>query len=361
MNDNITIVSESRTESRAIYTALMSVGISFIIGAFIFMASGNVPLFARGISLGAISAIAGGLVSLIVYMFVAFGQMPILEKSTKWTRASRVIDTVSISLVMGMLVFLSYALVFYVIGQAFRGVALDMWASSVLLSLSVGLSTYVTYLMAVDMNTMRVSAILALFLISGTLISMMTASDPYWWDTHFSSLGAGGGVSGYAFNVTLIIAGLVIAALSKYITDDFTRLQQQGRIPKKAKAAFIQVLLTGIGVALALVGLFVYDAYPLIHNTAAFGMAVLFGVMIAMLPWLVPGFLPAFFVASYGLVGALFVSAWLFWGVNYFNLTAFELMSAAIIFTWLVLFVRHIAAMLIDESRHVPRIKEKKV
>ena len=179
---------------------------------------------------------------------------------------------------------------------------------------------------------------------------MLTASNPYWWDDHFSSLGAGGGVSGYAFNLTLIIAGLVIVALSRYITSDFGKLRQEGRISQKAKVGILQALLVGIGIALAFVGLFVYDEFPTIHNVSAGGMAILFLGIVALLPFITPGFTLAFFAASYSLRLALFVSVWLYMGIHYMNLTVFELVAAAIIFTWVVVFVRHVAALLNDTA-----------
>jgi hypothetical protein len=142
-----------------------------------------------------------GVVALAVYLLAASYHERPLEKRV-WARTEHLLNIVSLAIVFGLLAFLSCALVFFIISIAFRGATVDMWAASVLLALSLGVASYGTYLMAVGMNAMRVSAILALFLVSGTFISMMTASDPLWWDVHFSSLGAGGGVSGYAFNAS---------------------------------------------------------------------------------------------------------------------------------------------------------------
>jgi hypothetical membrane protein len=239
-------------------------------------------------------------------------------------------------------------LLFYIVGQSFIGAKLDVWASSVLTALAAGFASYVVYLSVERMNAVRVSMLLAAFLVSGTFISMLTASNPQWWYYHFSSLGASGGVSAYAFNATLIIAGLVVVALSKYITDDFLKLQGDDTKKGSARHVIFQTLLSGLGIALACVGAFVYDAFPLIHNVSASGMAVLFLLIIVPLPWLMPQFHRAYFLASYLLLAALIASVWLFAGVGYFNLTVFELVAAAIIFTWLVVFVRNLAALLED-------------
>ncbi len=345
---------QSSIESRAIYAALVGGGIGFVMGLPFFW-SDNVSLFERGISLGFLGSVLGGLVAFIAHLVVAARQDTSRPAALRWQYIKGHISTWSLALVQGLLVFLTYALLFYVVAESFKGAHIDRWAASSLLALSTGFAAYVVYLSASTMTAVRVSMLLALFLLSGTFISMMTAGNPHWWDMHFSSLGAGGGVSGYAFNATLIIAGLVIVALARYIAEDFKKLQHEGQVSQQVKVGTLQMLLSGIGIALAFVGLFVYDEFPMLHNVGAAGMAFLFLGIVVLLPLLAPGFTKAFFVASYGLLAALLVSVWLYMRVGYFNLTVFELVAAAIIFTWLVVFVRHLAALLDDEA------KEKKV
>lgn len=341
---------QSAIESQAIYAAFIGGALGLLVGLALFWGS-DVSLFTKGISLGFVGSILGGLVALVTFLVVS---AKLDEKATKvswWQYTKGHVSTWSLALVHALLVFLMYALLFYVVSESFKDAYIDMWAASVIIALSTGFAAYIILLSASTMTAVRVSMILALFLLSGTFISMMTASDPHWWYVHFSSLGAGGGVSGYAFNATLIIAGLVIVALSRYITDDFNKLKHNGAISQKAKVGILQALLTGIGFGLAGVGLFVYNEFTILHNTSASGMALLFLIIVILLPLLTPGFTRAFFIASYSLLGALLFSIWLFARANYLNLTMFEMMAAAIIFTWLVVFVRHVAAMLDDEKR----------
>jgi hypothetical membrane protein len=273
-----------------------------------------------------------------------------LETSSWWGYVKGQASNWSLGLVHGLLVFMSYALMYYVVAESFIDAHIDMWAASFIIALSTGFAGYLVYLSAATMSSVRVSMLTALFLASGTFLSMLTASNPHWWDDHFSSLGAGGGVSGYAFNWTLILAGLVIVALSRYITHDFNKLRHDGLISQKARVGILQALLVGIGIALAFVGLFVYDEFPTIHNVSAGGMAIMFLIIVVLLPFITPGFTRAFFAASYSLLLALLVGVWLFMFVHYLNLTVFELIAAAIIFTWVVVFVRHVAALLNDTA-----------
>lgn len=342
--------SSAKVESHAIYAALIGGVVGFIVGLFIFT-SGSVSLFERGVSLGFVVAILGGALAMLTYLVIDTRRIDRSSTKSAWVYITDHLDTWALALVHGLLAFLVYALLFYIVGQSFIGAKLDVWSSSVLTALTAGFACYVTYLSAKQMNAVRVSVLLAAFLLSGTFISMLTASNPHWWYYHFSSLGANGGISAYAFNATLIIAGLVVVALSKYITNDFVKLQKEDTRMNRARRVVFQSLLSGIGIAFALVGAFVYDAFPLIHNTAAGGMAVLFLLIIVPLPWLMPQFHRAYYLASYLLLAALLVSVWLFASVNYFNLTVFELVAAAIIFTWLVVFVRNLAALLDDDKK----------
>jgi hypothetical protein len=340
---------QSSIESQAIYAAFIGGGIGFVVSVLLFW-GGDISLFSRGVSLGFVGSILGGIIALVTYLIASSRGVKKSPDVSWWKYIDENLTPWSLAVVHGLLIFLSYALMFYIVSQSFKDAEIDIWSASTLVALTSGFAAYIVYLSATSMTAVRVSMLLAMFLISGTFISMLTSSDPHWWYKHFSSLGAGGGVSGYAFNATLIVAGLVIIALTRYITDDFNKLKHSGAISQKSKINILQILLTGIGIMLAFVGLFVYDQFPLLHNTSAGGMAIMFLAIVLLLPVLTPGFANAFFIASYSLLAVLLVCFWLGSSVHYLNLTMFELLAAAIIFTWLVIFVRYVAAMLNDQQ-----------
>ncbi len=342
---------QSSLESRAIYAAFAGGVVGLGIGLLSFWGN-DISLFSRNISLGYDGSILGGAVAFATFLIVSAAADHAQTQKSRWQRIKAILGTWSLALVHGLLIFLCYTVLFFIVSQSFKDARIDMWAASGILALSTGFAAYIVYLSASAITAVRVSMLLATFLLSGTFISMLTASDPHWWYLHFSSLGAGGGVSGYAFNVTLIIAGLVVMALAGYITNDFNQLKQQGTISRSVKVGVLQGLLTGIGMMLAFVGLFIYNVYPAVHNVSAGGMALMFLAIVILLPILTPGFTKAFFIASYALLGTLLACVWLYLFVHYLNLTVFELLAAAIIFTWLVVFVRHVAAMLDDEKAH---------
>lgn len=336
----VTSKKQSNLESNAIYLAFTT-GIVGLITGLILFSGAMIPVFAgKHGSLGLVATFLGAIISFVVYLFSVSSLQPkALFKFSNWTLA----------LTHGLLAFVLYAVLFYIIGLSFQGATMDTLASAIVLTITSAFAGYFTYLSASNMNTMKISTLLATFLVIGIFISMLTAHDPNWWHYNFSALGAGEGVSGEAFNWTLIIAGMIAVSLASFLALDLKVLKGSGILSPKTRAMVIRVCLSGIGIFLAFVGIFVVSAYPVLHVLSATGMTVIFGAMIIILPWIVPNFSKAFYIASYILLLALVIAAWLFLVVGYFNLTALEMIAFAIIFTWLILFVRHISAMLEDK------------
>ena len=339
--------SGTKIESTAIYIALISGAVGFLVSLALFWGH-TTALFTKGISIGFVASILAAVIALVIYLLADARNA---RKTSRKRKLSAYIGTWSLAIVHALLVLLSYALIFFIVSRSFIGAEIDPFGSSAIVALATGMAGYITYLSAAQMNSRRIAILLALFLVSGTFISMLSASDPNWWYLHFSSLGADSGISSYAFNGTLIIAGVAMIGLTKHITDDFKKLQYEKGLAIRTKAKALTICIIGIGIMLALVGAFVYNVFPTIHNLAAGGMAIFFLLIILALPWLTPDFPKAFFVASYGLFAALLLSVWLYQRAGYFNLTIFELLAAAIIFTWLIVFVRYTAAMLEDHDK----------
>ncbi len=337
-------VDTQQFESRAIYGGLGTALLSFLISYVTF--GEQTVLFGRG-SIGFRTALFVAVASFVIFYMVRHVTTRSLLRAapSKWKRAGVIAERLSLAAVYSIVGFLVTIGAFFVISSGFIGLSLDPFSSALIVALFVGVSSYIMYLLAYSVSTVQLSGMLGLFLVSGALASMMTASDPQWWERHFSALGAGGGVSGYAFNGTLILAGFAIAALAGFISSDFAAIKTQHEQFRAVKVRIIRVTLVLIGIFLAFVGLFVYDAYPFLHNSSAGGMAVLFVGLVLGLPWVAPAFSRAFFIFSYLLMVGLIVSFWLFNNVGYFNLTVFELIAVAVIFGWLIVFIRQIAAI----------------
>jgi hypothetical protein len=302
-------------------------------------------------SVGSIGSISASLAAFIAFI-IAYPHLSSLMHGKHLNRLRAWLKLGALAFAHASLFFLISVIGFYVIQSAFEGLLLDAWSSSIIVGVVCGLSCYSAYLMGARITSVGVSMVLAMFLLSGSLASMITSQDPQWWMLHFSSLGGDDTLSSYTFNLTLIIGGIVIATLADFIASDFARLQIEPHSEyAKVKVNVIRIMLAAIGVLLAFVGLFVWDEHLRIHNASASGMVLTFIILICMLPKLVPDFPKSFFIFSFSLIGAIVACYWLWSSVGYFNLTAVELLCALIVFSWVIVFVRHISAGL-EDKRH---------
>lgn len=330
------------SESRAIYVAFAAAVAGFLVA---FVTSAMESAFFGKNSIGFHAAVLVAIVSFVIVIAVRRTyyqkqgkKLSTLQKVNVWA------EQLSLAFVYSMTGLLLTLAVFFVINQSFVGLDLDRFSAALLVALFVGLAAYVQYLLARSMDAIQLSSVLGVFLVSGVLTSMMTASDPEWWQLHFSSLGAGGGVSGYAFNGTLIIAGLSIAAVAGFVSSDFAQIQTKRPEFQAVRTKLIRVFMVLLGLFLACVGAFVYNVHPEIHNSAAGGMAIMFVALAAGLPWIAPAFSRAFFTLSYAMMLGILFSFWLMNGAHYFSLTMFEMTCAAVIFGWIIVFIRQVAA-----------------
>ena len=342
------VPTPQQTEARAIYFAGAVFILSLVVSLLIFWPD-YVPLFG-GKSIGLVATISATLAVLIGFYFGNVGQYSYTPDMKWYQKARRVITKAALAFVHGAACFLFSSALFYLFHRSFLGLELDPIASSLLVAATTSVSAYIVYIAAYRISTTSVSAVLALFLASGVMTSMITAEDPYWWQVHFSSLGGTNSFSSYAFNLTLIIAGMVTVALSDFVAEDFAKLKQGGTFLID-KVSAVRGSLALIGLFLAGVGAFPYNVFPIIHLLTAAGMAIVFICLLSMLPRLMPSFSHAFFTMSFIFLGAIVAALVLFKGFDYLTLTAFELISAVIIFSWLVVFIRQIASSLEAESK----------
>lgn len=346
MPEKVRTPQSNRTiENAALYFAAGSAVLSALVCLLAFW--GNVPLY-HGLSIGLMATILATAAAFVAYFYAT--TLDYVPSQRSWLGVAHDIFTkFSLSFVHGAIVFLLVTIMFFVVSEAFVGLELDKYAASAIVAGVVGAMSYAAYLVAANVTTLRVSTALAVFLVAGVLISMVTADDPEWWNLHLSSLGAGSSLSSHTFDITLMVGGAVIAALADFVTYDFARLKVSKRY-QHVRVNILRSALVLVGIFLACVGLFRYDTSPFLHNSAATGLVVVFLGLLGSMPWLVPSFSRVFYVFTYGFVGALLVCAYLYTGVGYFNLTAFEIISFALIFSWLIVFIRQIAAALEDDT-----------
>lgn len=254
-----------------------------------------------------------------------------------------IVDLAALAFAHAVIALLTWTLVSVIFEQAFIGA--EVFALPVIvLSGAVGAVTgYVAFFSATHMDLQVLAVILATFLVEGIVASMLTADDPLWWKEHLSSLGVTEDVSSLAFNLTLIVAGIIVTTLARAATAGIPTTDPHG-------LARVRLCLVLVGVFLAFVGVFPVDDWFWIHTAFASGMAVVYAVLVIRLPVWIPG-MARFFVYLGWVFLVIVVALGVLYAVGYYTLTAVELVAGTLVFTWIILFIRSAAALQEDLGR----------
>jgi len=249
-------------------------------------------------------------------------------------------DIAALALAHAVIALLGWTAIANVVSDSFQGAVVYSLSAALLAGTAVAVTSYAVFLSATRLTPMLLSLILVLFLAVGIFASMLTASDPLWWQENLSMLGITGDLSARAFNLTLIIAGVVVTTIAHYATSALpVRTSQEQRGLRRIRAG-----LALIGILLACVGIFPVDEYFGLHTLAASGMAVVYIVLVATLRRLVPAIPWTFLVLGYVFVAVILVLA-VFFATGYYTLTAVELVAFMLIFSWLMILIRNTDAM----------------
>lgn len=249
-------------------------------------------------------------------------------------------DIAALALAHAFIALLGWIGLADLLDRSFIGAVVFTLPAAVLAGVALAVTSYVVFLSAVNLTPMLLSLVLALFLVVGGLASMLSSSDPHWWKKNLSALGMTDDVSALAFNVTLIIAGVIVTTIAHYATATIpvrTPAEVRGRND-------VRIALLVIGLCLTCVGIFPVDRFFVLHNTVATGMLVVFAVLVVGIRWLVPTMPRVFVLLGYVFVGVIAVLS-AFFAIGYYNLTAVELVAAVLIFSWIIVFLRNTSAM----------------
>lgn len=322
-----------RIESLAIAAGLSSVVLAF--AATLLVQHGRLaPLGGTGsvaaVGLPTIAVTSGGA---FIWAYIRHA-----DGGVRWRRRHpirRVLDVLGLTLTgVGVAVLLTASML-EIFGLAFVGLELNAITTAALVAALAGVSSYVLSLIASQLTSSTLATLLTLFLVAGVFTSMLTADDPEWWQRNFSALGMGTTTSSYAFNLTILIAGLAMLALSDYLTIDLLTRQRSGA----GGVRVIRFALALVGVALVGVGSVPVNVSVPVHNTFSTLALVGFTALIVLAPIVLRG-LPVAFVLTTVLFGVLIVAGVALFVVGEVNLTALELIAVLVIFTWLILFTR---------------------
>ncbi|GLI26802.1 hypothetical protein ARHIZOSPH14_10440 [Agromyces rhizosphaerae] len=333
-------------------SAIVAAAVAFVAAALGMLIVGGfeaIPITGWG-SVAEVSAFAAAISAAIAFG-IGYGVqgLPLnpayAHRTPTWARW---VDALALAFTAAVLVLLLVVGLGALLGDAFRGASLYGITAALLAGAIAAVTSYFTYLVAAGVSASSIATLLAFFLVSGCLGSMLTASDPLWWEKNLSALGTARDASGYAFGITLILGGLVVTALARYIGGELRQWSEERGLDAERGIRTITGGLVLLGIFLACVGVFPVDLFFGVHNTVATGMAVVYLVIVIGLRWFLPGFPNAFLVLGYAFIGIILVSVLMFFPFGYYNLTAVELVAAGLIFSWLIIFIRNISASTTD-------------
>lgn len=255
-------------------------------------------------------------------------------------RAVDVFDVGALALAHGVIALLTWTLLADIMADSFVGAVVFALPLIVLAGAVAAVTGYTAFLSATHMDLSLLATVLAVFLVEGVIASMLTSSDPLWWQKNLSALGMTDDLSAMAFNLTLVVAGAIVTTLARYATGGIPS-------PRAHGVRNVRICLLVVGVFLACVGIFHVDEHFWIHNCVATGMAIAFAVAAIRMPAWIPGMPRGFVVVGWAFLAVIAVLG-VFFAVGYYTLTAVELLAGLMIFSWIILFIRSAAALQAD-------------
>lgn len=360
-NENIELIIENsrlrieflenkkQTRNYSFRMFLIPALISTIIFTSFFFAKkqSQVPL-TGGLSIATFVSICGLFSGLFCFIFYFIkgkrGRFEANSKHISW----RSFPTIVIS--FGIMLFISLAVFFWLLGILFEGITFDIWTSSLLVLVFISVIDYTMIHVAHSLTTKFMLTILIVMILGGVVFAMATNSEYRWWEYNFSFLGTPDAQRSWGFNITLILSALLLIALI-----DFLFVTLNTKIEKSKRVMILRILLIVTAINFGFVGLFPYNESPVsqwLHNHSARNLVDLIIILIITVRWLLPGVSKDFLKISY-IIGAtlLFVTI-LFLPIGYLSLTAFELLAFTLAFAWLFLLLKDVERIIEHSSGH---------
>jgi hypothetical membrane protein len=314
----------------------------FSIISFIVFRSKSAVTLSGDVSIGLMMLISAAAICL--FTFTPFYLMGLKERGIKLKIGALVYNCIVLTVAVAITVAMVSFLIISVLNNSFKNLSLDAFVSSAFVGIYSGVLIYLLIPLAKGMNTAIVARLFSIVMVSGIILSMLTNSNPNWWQVNFSYLGWGNGISSISFNLTILMAGLLVIALSSQFTNDLKRSKHIFN-KKDVNLNILSLLFIILGIDMASLGLFPYDRAPLVHDILGYSMLIIFGVIVLSLRFIFPKIDKTFLTNSYLTLALIAFCYVLFAFVGYFSLTAFELIGFIITFGWLLMFVRKISAM----------------
>lgn len=328
------VQSERSLETLALGIGALGFVVTAAVALLVFRLQ-DTPIAGPG-SIGQFSAIGAAVTAVLSFVAGRF----LIDAGRRRLTVLDVVDIAALAFAHAVIALLSWTLLAVILEYGFIDAEVFGIPGVLIAGAVSAVTAYVVFFSATHLDLQLLAVVLAVFLVEGVIASMLTASDPHWWRDNLSALGMNDDISSLTFNLTLIVAGIIVTTLARYATRGIPTTRAHG-------IRDVRISLILVGLFLGCVGLFPVDRFFAVHTGFASGMVVVYGVLVILLPRWIPG-MPRAFV----LLGWLFLAITLllavFFAVGYYTLTAVELVAGILVFTWIILFIRNAAALQTD-------------
>lgn len=289
--------------------------------------SGNYSIATASILL---SAICGTLVFAITFIMQKIrGTGP--ARSFSWRSLPPLIVACAMIIVFIMLA------VYWLFGELFKGLMLDIYISTVLVFIAVAVVNYLMINLAMTISPGIITNLMTIMIVGGVGFSMLTNSTKNWWRHNFSCLGTNQNNTHFSFNITLVFSGLLLMILIDYL---FVNLNHKYH---GWKVNTLRGLLYALGGCIGCIGLFPNNPqFHVFHDRIAMWLVYLLLILIATVRWILPEVTKEFLKVSYMIGGVIAVDYIVFEAFTYLSLTAFELIAFILAFAWVLLLLQYI-------------------
>lgn len=258
----------------------------------------------------------------------------------RWQVAISSLSAVALTIALAGVTALGVLLATEVLGVGLQGLELPALGGGMVTGVAGAVGGRLTFEAGIGLRTSDLANLLFSYLIIGTLFAMLTAADPRWWERNFSQLGIGAGA--WAFNGTLVIAGILTATVGSYIGRDLHRIRGDAAL---ARIAWVVVLWAATGLALAGVGLLSLERVVVLHNIVALSALVLFIAAGVMTTIVMPGPPRALLLTTAGTALLIIVAVLLAFVFDVYPVTALEAIVIGLALLWLTTLVRMLAVL----------------
>src|SRR5690606_36559208 len=131
-----------------------------------------------------------------------------------WQALVSNISTVALTVALAGVTGLGVLLAGEVLATGLQGLELRAIGGGIITGVVSAVGGRMSFRAGIRLGTPEPAGLLRAFPVIGTLFAMLTAADAAWWARSFSDLGLG--ADGWAFNGTVVIAGLPVATTGSY-------------------------------------------------------------------------------------------------------------------------------------------------